>query len=106
MDCAVRKARADDGTADDDMGTFLAIVDSSTGCTRATASETKKGATDDLASSEADFVRKLFVGRFRRRGDNEPSIMAVAERVKAKMRDTSTATRLSEQPSRGTGQFG
>ena len=55
---------------------------------RATASETKKRATDDLASSVADFVEDLFVGRFRRRGDNEPSIMAVAERVKAKTRDT------------------
>ena len=27
MDCAVRNARADDGKADDDLGTFLAIVD-------------------------------------------------------------------------------
>ena len=47
-----------------------------------TVRDKKKGATDDLASSEADFVKDLF----------EPSIMAVAERVKAKMRDTSTAT--------------
>ena len=37
MDFAVRKARAEHGGVD---GTFLAIVDSSTGCMRATASET------------------------------------------------------------------
>ena len=46
-DFCVRKARADDGGADDDLGTCLAIVDSSTGCMRAVASETK-GATDHL----------------------------------------------------------
>ena len=38
VDLAVREARADDGGADDDLGRFLAIVDSSTGCVRATAS--------------------------------------------------------------------
>ena len=53
---------------------------------RATASETE-GATDYLASSVADFVKNLFVGRSRLRCGNEPSIMAVAETVKAKMPD-------------------
>ena len=53
---------------------------------RALASETK-GATDYLASSVADFVKNLFVGRFGLRCDNEPSIMAVAENVAAKMPD-------------------
>ena len=43
MDVAVR-SRADDGAVDDDLVTFLAIVDSSTGCMRGTRSETK-GAT-------------------------------------------------------------
>ena len=66
VDFAVRKARADDGGADDDLETFLAIVDSSTGCMRAIASETE-GATDYLASSVADFVKNFFVGRFRLR---------------------------------------
>ena len=80
----MRKARADDGRADDYLGTFLASVDSSTGCMRATASETE-GATVYLASSVADFMRNLFAGRFRPRCDEEPSIMAVAETVKAKM---------------------
>ena len=42
VDFSVKKARADDGGADDDVGTFLAIIDSSTGCTRAIASETKR----------------------------------------------------------------
>ena len=56
MDFSVRKARADGGGADDDLGTFLAIVDSSAGCMRAIASETK-GATDYIASSVADFVK-------------------------------------------------
>ena len=51
---------------------------------RATAADTN-AATDFLASSVADFVRNLFVGRFRLRCDNEPSTMAVAEKVKAKM---------------------
>ena len=50
-------------------------------CEQHSQRQKKKGATDDLASSEADFVKDLFVGSFRRRGDNEPSIMAVAERV-------------------------
>ena len=54
---------------------------------RAIASETRR-ATDHLASSLADFVKNLFVGGFRLRCDTEPSIMAVAEKVKAKMPDT------------------
>ena len=67
MDFAVRKARAEDGEVDDDLGTFLAIVDSSTGCMRAISAETE-GATDCRASSVADFVEHLlFVGRFRLR---------------------------------------
>ena len=52
-----------------------------------------KGATDHLASSVADFVNKLFVGRFKLRCDNEPSIMAVAEKVKAKIPDKVVADR-------------
>ena len=67
------------GGVDDDTQTFLAIVDSSTGCMRAIATETK-GTTDCLASSAADFVKNLFVGKFRLRCDKEPSIMAVAEK--------------------------
>ena len=51
------------------------------------ASETK-GATDYLASSVAAFVKNRFVGKFRLRCDSEPSIVAVAEKVKAKMPDT------------------
>ena len=82
--------------ADDDLGTFPAIVDSSTGCMRAVASETK-GATDHLASSVADFVKTCWVGRCRLRCDNEPSIMAVAESVKAKMLDTAV---VGSAPSR------
>ena len=80
MDFAARKAQADDGRADDDLGTFLAIVDSSTSCLRTMASETI-GATDHLASSVADFVKNLFVVRLRLRSDNEASIMAVAEKM-------------------------
>ena len=57
MNFAMIKARPDDGGADDDLGTFLAVVDLSSGCMRAIASETK-GATDYLASSVADFVKK------------------------------------------------
>ena len=53
----MRKARADGGKPDDDLGTFLAIVGSDTGCMRAIASETK-GATDYLASRVADFVKQ------------------------------------------------
>ena len=36
-----------------------------------------------------DFVKNLFVGKFRPRCDNETSIMAVAEKVTAKMPDQS-----------------
>ena len=80
MGLAVRKARADDGKADDDLGPFLAIVDSSTGCMRAIAPRLH-------CKLIADFVKKMFVGRFRLRCHNEPSIMAVAEEVKANMPD-------------------
>ena len=66
---------------------------------RAIASEAK-GATDCLASSVADFVKNLFVEKFRLRCDKEPSIMAVAEKVKAKMPDWVVAD--SEQPPRRT----
>ena len=62
MDFALRRARADDGKADDDLGTAT------------------EGATDYLTSWVADFVNNVFVGRFRLRCDNEPSIMHV-ERV-------------------------
>ena len=82
----MREARADDGRVNDDLVTFLAIVDTKTGCMRAMVSETK-GATDYPASSVADFVKNLCVGRFGLRCGNEPSIMAVAEKVKAKMPD-------------------
>ena len=70
MDFAVRKPRAEDGGVDDDLETILAIVDSSTGCVRAMASETR-GVIHYLASSVADFVKNLFVGKFRLRCDNE-----------------------------------
>ena len=59
IDFEVRKARADDGGADNDLGTVLAIVDSSTGCMR--AQRERQGATDFLASSVADSVKNLFV---------------------------------------------
>ena len=85
MDFAVRKARAEDGGVDDDLGTFLAIVVSSTSCMHAVLAETE-GATDCHASSVADFVKHLFDGRFGLRCDNESAIMAV-EKVKAKMPD-------------------
>ena len=84
MDLAVRKARADDGGADDLMDTSLAIDDSSTGCVRAIASE-MRGATDYLANSVADFVNICLLGGFRLRCNNEPSIMAVAEKVRTKL---------------------
>ena len=79
IDFAVGKAQAEDGEVDHDLGTFLSIVDSSTGCMRAISAE-RKGATDCRASSVADFVKQLFVGRFRIRCDNETSIMVVAEK--------------------------
>ena len=103
------KARADDGKSDDDLETFLATVDSSTGCMRF-ASETK-GVIDHLASSAADFVKNLFVGNFGLRCDIEPSIMAVAEKVKANMPDTVVVWRVHcDTAQRATvsrnGQFG
>ena len=63
---------------------------------RAIASETK--------GAVADFVKFLFVGRFRLRCDNEHLILAKAEKVKAKMwkqhRDTAQQVTVSqiEQP--------
>ena len=53
---------------------------------RAIASESQ-GPTDYFASSVADFVKNLFVGKFRLRCDNEPSIMVEAEKVTAKIPD-------------------
>ena len=100
VDFAARMVRADHRETDDHLGTFLAMDDSRTGCMRATASETR-GGTDRLASSVADFVKNLFVGRFRLRCDNEPSIMAVAEKVKAKMPDTAVVAR-DEDPRDGS----
>ena len=47
----------------------------------------QKEPQDCHASSVADFVKHLFVGRFRLRCNNETAIMAVAENVKAKMPD-------------------
>ena len=74
---------------------------------RAMAAETK-GATDDLASLVADFVKKTFCWRVQSALRQRTSIMAVAEKVKAKMPDTvvvgeSTATQLSEQRPGTTG---
>ena len=63
----------------------------------------------DLASSVADFVRNLFGGRFRLRCVTEPSIMAVAENVKAKMLDTAVVEskpRHSRATASGNGHFG
>ena len=72
VDFAVRRARGDKKEADE---TFLAIVESSTRI-RARAPETKKEPLIFyLATSVADFVKNLFVGRLRAQCDNEPSIM-------------------------------
>ena len=73
---------------------------------RAIASETK-GATDCLASSVADFVKNLFVGKFGLRCDKEPSIMAVAEKSESENARLGSggnlsATQLSEQRPRRT----
>ena len=86
MDFAVRKARAQDGRVDDDLGSNLAIVDPNASCVRAISAETR-GATDYLASSVADFVKNVFVGRLRLCCDKEASIMAVTLKVKARMPD-------------------
>ena len=104
MDFAVRKAQAEDGGVDDDLVTFLAIVDLSTGCMRAISPETK-GATDYLASSVAAFVKNLFVERFRLRCANGTSIMAVAEEVIAKVSERvveNTTIQFGEQRPRRT----
>ena len=87
MDFEVRKARAEDGGVDGDLGKFLAIVGSSTGCMRAVSAETR-GVKDCLASSVSDFVKHLLlVGRFRLRCDSETAIKAVAKNAKPKMSD-------------------
>ena len=86
MQFEVRQARVEDGGVDDNFGTFLATVDSSTGCMRAILAESK-GAADYLAGSVTDFVKNLFVWSFRLRCDSETPIMAVTEKVKAKMTD-------------------
>ena len=86
MEFAVRQARAKHGGVDDNSGTFLATVDSSTSCMRATLAESQ-GTADYLAGSVTDFVNNLFIWRFRLRCDSESSIMSVTEKVKAKMTD-------------------
>ena len=70
----MRKARAEDGGVDDDLGTHLATVGSSTSCMSAVWAETK-GATDCVASSVAE--------SFRLRCGSETSIMVVAEHVES-----------------------
>ena len=57
MDFAVRKARAEGGRVDDDLGTCLAIGDSTTGCMRATSAETE-GATDGLNCKNLEVKEK------------------------------------------------
>ena len=71
----MRKFWADD-EADDDLETCLAVVDWSTGRLRSMASETKMSHRLPCKLS----------GRLR--GDHEPSIMALAVKVKAKLPDT------------------
>ena len=71
----------------------------STGC--------MEGGTDCLASSVADFLKNLFVGKFRLRCDKEPSIMAVAEKSESENARLGSggnlsATQLSEQRPRRT----
>ena len=77
MDLELRKARADDGGADDDLGD---ISGNRRLEHRMYASDSVR---DHLASSAADFVKNLFVGKLRLRCDNDPSIWAAAETVKA-----------------------
>ena len=89
---------------DDGLGTFLALVDSSTGCMRAISAESK-WAADHLASS---------VGRFRLRCGNETSIMAVTQTVNALMPDcvvventprhSSASNGLAERATRTNGE--
>ena len=51
------------------------------------ARQRRKEPQSTFARSVADFVNNLFVGKFMLRCDNEPSITAVAEKVKVKMPD-------------------
>ena len=98
MDFAVREAQADDGKADN-LGTFLAVVDSSTGCMRAIASDKRSHRLPCKLSGR--LRENMFVGRFRFRCDNEPSIMAVAERAKMPDRVVVKTTPRHSSPSNG-----
>ena len=61
----LRKARSDDGRTDDSVWQSSARAPVTCEPWR----QRQKGTTDNLASSVADFVKNLFVGRFRLRCD-------------------------------------
>ena len=72
------------------------------------------GASDYIGSAVADFAQSLFVGRFRLRCDNEPVVLAVAEKVKEKFPESvllettphhsSASTGLAERAVRAIGE--
>ena len=61
MDFAVRNARAEDGGVDDDLGTFVAIVHSSTGSMRAISAESNR--SNRLCWKLSDRLREELVCR-------------------------------------------
>ena len=81
---------------DDDMETFLAIVDS-----MHASDSVRDKMSHCLPCKLSGRLRekKLFVGKFRLRCDNDSSIMVVAEKVKAKMHDTVVAKRTPRHSS-------
>ena len=87
MDFGVVKATGD--TIEDvekDMGTTLVVMDDTTGLIRAIPMAGKHPA-DYAATGVTGFIRSLYVGKCRLRCDNEPSIVAVAVKVKEKLPD-------------------
>ena len=105
MGFAARKARADDGRADDDLGTLLAIVDSSTGCRRVTSDKSTHGLLCKLGGR---FRGKLVWSRVQtalrqRTLDHGGGGESEGEDALHSSGGKYTATQLSEQMSRGAG---
>ena len=88
------------GEVDVDLGIFLAVVHPNTGL------HARDGyATDYLASSVADFVKNLFVGRFRLRCDDDRSTLEGEDAQWRVLREDSSASNaLAERAIRTLGE--
>ncbi len=86
MDLGFLKAEGADAEPDADVETSLFVADAATRMEKVIPTDSK-GRVDYAASGVVGFIKSLRAGKVRLRSDDEPSIIAVANKVKEELPD-------------------